>query len=169
MPLCPLGLSAHLLAIFSRLGIEPATAVAVGALFGPAQVMARVCEFTFARRLHPLSIARFAVGMLLAAFLLIALFGLSLPTAAGFMAMFGVANGLITIARGTVPFALFGAIGYGALIGRIAGPSLAMQAVAPLVLAFIAESVSDAAMLMAVAVLALFAFSCFAILRRPDF
>jgi len=155
------------LAIFARSGIDAGTAVAIGALFGPAQVAARMCEFTFARHLHPLAVARFAIAMLLAAFALIAAFGLRVPIAAGFMIMFGMANGLITITRGTVPLALFGARGYGALIGRIAGPSLAMQAIAPLALAFIAESVSDGAMLTAVAALALFAFSCFVTLRRP--
>ena len=51
-----------------------------------------------------------------------ALLGVSVPVAAAFMVMFGMANGLITIARGTVPLALFGPVGYGALIGRIAGP-----------------------------------------------
>jgi hypothetical protein len=81
--------------------------------------------------------------------------------------MFGVANGLITIGRGTVPLALFGAAGYGALIGRLAAPSLVMQAIAPLVLALVAERASDAAVLMLVAALALLAFSCFAALRRP--
>jgi MFS family permease len=149
----PSGMSAHLLAIFGRAGIDPATAVAVGALFGPAQVAARICEFTFARHLHPLSVVRFAGAMLLAALALIAVFGLSLPTAAAFAVMFGVANGLITIGRGTVPLALFGAAGYGALIGRIAAPSLTMQAIAPLVLAVVAERVSDAAALMVVAAL----------------
>ena len=163
----PSGLSAHLLAIFGRSGIDAGTAVAIGALFGPAQVAARICEFTFARYLHPLAVARFAIAMLLAAFVLIAAFGLTVPIAAGFMIMFGMANGLITITRGTVPLALFGARNYGALIGRIAGPSLAMQAIAPLALAFIAERVSDGAMLTAVAALALFAFSCLVTLRRP--
>ena len=33
-------------------------------LFGPAQVVARICELSFARRLHPLWIARFAVAVL---------------------------------------------------------------------------------------------------------
>jgi MFS family permease len=163
----PSGLSAHLLAIFGRAGIEPATAVAIGALFGPAQVAARIGEFSFARHLHPLWIARFAVAMLLAALGLIAVFGLSLATAAAFAMMFGVANGLITIGRGTVPLALFGAAGYGALIGRIAAPSLAMQAIAPLVLALVAERVSDTAALMVVAALAVLAGGCFAVLRRP--
>ena len=62
----PSGMSAHLLAIFGRAGIDAATVVAIGALFGPAQVAARICELVFARRTHPLNVARFAVGMLLA-------------------------------------------------------------------------------------------------------
>ena len=61
----PSGLSAHLLAIFGRAGIDAATVVAIGTLFGPAQVLARICEFAFARRIHPLNVARFAVGLLL--------------------------------------------------------------------------------------------------------
>jgi hypothetical protein len=43
-------LSAHLLAIFRRDGIDAATVVTVGALFGPAQVCARLVEHAFARR-----------------------------------------------------------------------------------------------------------------------
>lgn len=161
------GLSAHLLAIFGRAGIDAATVVTVGALFGPAQVVARICEFIFARGIHPLYIARFAVGMLLAALAMIAMFGFTAPVAAAFMVMFGMGNGLITIARGTVPLALFGPAGYGFLIGRIARPVLLMQASAPLVLAFVAERASDAGVLMVVAGLALVAFGCFAVVRRP--
>jgi predicted MFS family arabinose efflux permease len=163
----PSGLSAHLLAIFSRSGIDAATVVAIGACFGPAQVAARVCELAFGSNIHPLTVARAAVGLLLAAFVLMGLFGISVVVAAAFMVMFGMANGLITIARGTLPLALFGAAGYGALIGRIAAPFLVMQAIAPLVLAFVAEHVSDAAVLAVVAALALLAFGCFVVLRRP--
>lgn len=163
----PSGLSAHLLAIFGRSGIDAATVVMIGALFGPSQVVARMCEFAFARRIHPLNIARFAVGMLLAAFVLLALLGLSVPTAAAFAVMFGMANGLITIARGAVPLALFGAVGYGHLMGRIAGPFLVMQAIAPLALAFVAERTSDPAVLAVVAAFALIAFIGFVAMRKP--
>ena len=93
--------------------------------------------------------------------------GLSVPVAATFAVMFGIANGLLTIARGAVPLALFGAVGYGALIGRIAGPCLGMQAIAPLVLAVVAERVSDSAALALAAMLALLALGCLALLRRP--
>jgi MFS family permease len=163
----PSGLSAHLLALFQRAGIDAVTVVTIGALFGPAQVLARICELLFARGVHPLVVARLAVGILLAAFALMASLGVSPLVAASFMVMFGVANGLITIARGAVPLVLFGPVGYGATIGRIAGPWLVMQAIAPLVLAFVIERTSDPAALAMVAGLALVSFVCLAILRAP--
>jgi MFS family permease len=163
----PSGLSAHLLAIFGRSGIDPATVVLIGALFGPSQVAARLCEFVFAGTAHPLNLARAAFGVIVCAFLVLALAGISAPVAAGFAVMFGVSNGLVTIARGTVPLALFGPIGYGRLIGRIAGPWLAMQSAAPLVLAFVAERFSDAAALALACGFALVALACFLVIRRP--
>jgi MFS family permease len=163
----PSGLSAHLLAIFGRAGIDAATVVTIGALFGPAQVAARVCELAFARRIHPLAIARFSVGILLVAFAVLALLGLTVPAAAAFAIMFGMANGLITIARGALPLALFGAAGYGHLMGRIGGPYLVMQAIAPAVLAFVAERASDPAVLAVVAAFALIAFIAFMAIRKP--
>jgi Major Facilitator Superfamily len=163
----PSGLSAHLLAIFGRAGVDAATVVAIGALFGPAQVAARIGELVFARGIHPLMVARYAVGMLLVAFALLALFGLTVAAAASFMLMFGMANGLLTIARGAVPLALFGPLGYGHVVGRIGGPYLAMQAIAPLALAFVAEHASDPAVLAVVAGFAAISFIAFAAMRRP--
>jgi hypothetical protein len=164
----PSGLSAHLLAIFGRAGIDPSTVVFIGALFGPSQVTARLAEFVFAGNAHPLNIARAAIVLVLAAFAILAFAGVSTPTAAAFAVMFGVTNGLITIARGTVPLALFGAAGYGRMVGRIAGPSLVMQSAAPLVLAFVAERASDLAALGLTAAFALVALAGLALVRRPD-
>ena len=163
----PSGLAAHLLAIFQRSGLDAATAVTIGTLFGPSQVAARALEFAFARNLHPLAIARCAVALLVLAFALLALLGVSAATAALFAAMFGATNGLLTIARGTVPLALFGPLGYGRIIGRIAAPFLVIQAVAPLVLAIISERRSDAAALALTAGFATVALICLALIRRP--
>jgi len=163
----PSGLSAHLLAIFSRAGIDAGTVVWIGALFGPAQVGARLIEFSFGRDLHPLWLARFALAMLLGAFAVLALADISTATAAVFALMFGAANGLLTIARGAVPLALFGASGYGRLIGRLAGPFLLMQSAAPLVMAFVVERTSDPAALALAAAFAALALACFALIRRP--
>jgi hypothetical protein len=163
----PSALSAQLLAIFQRFGLAPTTVVAIGMLFGPAQVLARICELSFARRLHPLWIARFATGFLVAGFVLLALFHFSAVLAAAFAVMYGMANGLLTIARGTVPLALFGAAGYGRLVGRIGGPFLVVQSVAPVVLTYVADHVSDAAGLTLVAAFAAAALVCFAAIKRP--
>ena len=163
----PSALSAQLLAIFERFGLAPATVVAIGMLFGPAQVLARICELTFARHLHPLWTARFSVGLLVAAFVLLMLLHFSAPLAACFAVMYGMANGLMTIARGTVPLSLFGAAGYGRLVGRIGGPYLVVQAVAPVCLSYVAERASDVAGLALVAAFAAGALLCFAAIRPP--
>jgi hypothetical protein len=163
----PSALSAHLLAIFGRSGIDSATVVIIGALFGPAQVAARLIELAFGRNLHPLLIGRAAVSLLVAAFLLLALFGISVPLAAAFALMFGAANGLVTITRGALPLALFGAEGYGRLMGRISGFWLVMQSAAPLVMASVAERASDATALALAAGFAVVALACFAAIRRP--
>jgi MFS family permease len=163
----PSGLAAHMLAIFGRLGLDASTVVVIGALFGPSQVTARLFEFALIRNLHPLWLVRFAVGLLLVGFVLLAAFGLSVTVAAAFAILFGGANGLVTIARGTVPLALFGAAGYGRIVGRIAGPALIMQSAAPLLLAYVVERASDRSALALTAGFALVALACFALVRRP--
>ncbi len=163
----PSGMSAHLLAIFDRAGIDSETVVWIGALFGPAQVGARVIEFTFGRNVHPLWVVRGALATLLAAFVMLAVFGISPVTAAAFALMFGGANGLVTITRGAVPLVLFGASGYGRLMGRLAGPFLLTQAVAPLVMAFVVDRASDPAALALAAGFAAVSLSCFVVIRRP--
>jgi len=163
----PSALSAHLLAIFGRAGIDAATVVFIGTLFGPAQVAARLTELAFGRNIHPLMVGRAAVALLVLAFALLALFGISTPLAAIFAVMFGAANGLITITRGALPLALFGADGYGRMMGRISGFWLVMQSAAPLVMAFVAERASDATALALAAGFAVVAMACFAAIRRP--
>jgi MFS family permease len=164
----PSGLAAHLLAIFAREGIGSATVVWIGALFGPAQVGARLIEFAFGRNLHPLWIARFALTTFLCAFLMLVLLGVSTATAAAFALMFGGANGLITITRGAVPLALFGASGYGRLMGRLAGPFLLMQAAAPFIMAYMIERTSDFGALSLAAGFASIALICFILIRRQS-
>ncbi|MBS0248989.1 MAG: MFS transporter [Proteobacteria bacterium] len=163
----PSGLAAHLLAIFGRAGIDGDTVVMIGALFGPAQVGARVVEFAFGRDLHPLWIARIALTSLLAGFVMVAVFGIATPVAAAFAIIFGGSNGLITIARGAVPLALFGAAGYGRLMGRLAFPFLIVQAAAPLVMALVVDRASDVAALALASAFVLVALVCFAMIRRP--
>jgi MFS family permease len=163
----PSGLAAHLIAIFVRFGIDSGTVVLIGALFGPAQVAARLCEFIFARNIHPLWVARFSIGLLVLSFVMLAALGVSVVTATAFALMFGAANGLVTIARGTLPLALFGPNGYGRVLGRMAFPFLVIQAAAPLVMALVAERTSDPVALGVAAAFAAVALVCLVVLRRP--
>ena len=121
----------------------------------------------FGRGLHPIWIARGALMALLGAFAMLMLVGLTPPVAALFALLFGGANGLITIARGAVPLALFGASGYGRLMGRLAFPFLLVQSAAPLVLAFTIERLSDGAALALAASFAAVALGCALAVRPP--
>jgi predicted MFS family arabinose efflux permease len=162
----PSGLSAHLLAMFQRSGISAAHVVWIGALFGPAQVAARLVEFAFGRNLHPVWIARGALTALLCAFAMLGFVGITPLSAAVFAILFGGANGLITIARGALPLALFGPAGYGKLMGRLAAPFLGMQAAAPWAMAIVIERASDAVALVAAAAFATAALACTWAIRR---
>jgi len=162
----PSGMSAHLLAIFQRGGIDAGTVVWIGALFGPAQVAARLVEFAFGRNVHPVWVARGALTALLAALAMLLITGVAPLTAVAFAILFGGANGLMTITRGALPLALFGADGYGRLMGRIAGPALLMQAAAPWAMAMVIERFSDAAALALAGAFGAIALACVLSIKR---
>jgi predicted MFS family arabinose efflux permease len=124
-------MAAHLPALLERMGATPFEAVAAAALVGPAQVAARLGEFAMLRRVHPLASARFAASLHPAGALLLGAIGS--PAATAFAVLHGAGNGLLTIARGTVPLALFGPLGYGARTGLLGAPARAAQAAAPVV------------------------------------
>ncbi len=118
----------HLLAILEASGVGAGAAVALGAIIGPSQVAARLIEILFGRRYHPIwtmlgatLLVAAGIGVLLAD-LRIAWLGLML---------YGAGNGLRSVARGTLPLALFGPHGYAALMGRLALPALFAQAASP--------------------------------------
>lgn len=161
------GLTSNLLAMLQRGGVTAASAVAIGALFGPAQVAARFADFLFAARTHPLWIARGAVAVVATGLAMLAFIGISVPTAMVFAIGFGAANGVMTIARGALPLVLFGPIGYGRIIGRIARPALIVQALAPFIVASAIERFSDSAVLQAGVVGALSVLGCFIAITPP--
>jgi MFS family permease len=122
-------MAAHLPGLLQSGGVSLPVAVAVGALVGPAQVAGRLLEFGLLRRLHPLLSARLAAlahPLGAAALLLLG------PAAAfAFALLHGAGNGILTIAKGTLPLALFGANAYGARQGLLMMPSRVAQAFAP--------------------------------------
>ena len=63
----------------------------------------------------------------------------SLPLVVTFTLLMGASQGVITIVRGAVPLALFGAEGYGAVLGLIATPVLVVNAASPTVFAWVVD------------------------------
>src|SRR3954465_5260145 len=161
------GVTSNLLAMLQRGGMDAATVVRGGALFGPAQVAARLVDFLTAGRTDPLWIARGAVTLTAFAFAMLAFVGASPLVAALFAIAFGAANGVMTVARGALPLVMFGPVGYGRVIGRIARPGLFVQALAPFVVASAVERFSDEAVLVSAIVGALLALACFLAIRVP--
>jgi hypothetical protein len=103
--------------------------VLVGALIGPAQVGARLLEFGLLRRVHPLLSARLASALHPLGALCLAAFGA--PAAAVFGVLHGAGNGILTIAKGTLPLVVFGPLGYGRRQGWLMLPARGAQALAP--------------------------------------
>jgi MFS family permease len=122
-------MAAHLPRLMQACGTTLAVAVAVGALVGPSQVVARLLEFGFLRRVHPLISARLAALMHPLGVAALAVFGA--PAAAVFGVLHGAGNGVLTIAKGTLPLVLFGPHGYGQRQGLISAPARLAQALAP--------------------------------------
>ncbi|EIZ87197.1 major facilitator superfamily protein [Methylobacterium sp. GXF4] len=120
--------SVHLITLLQARGVALAAAVSYGALIGPAQVGARIVEMATKGRHHPLwtltaAMALVAVGLVVLA--------AGAPAVGVALVLYGAGNGIYSIARGTVPLALFGAARYPVLVGRLARPGLIAQALAP--------------------------------------
>ncbi len=124
------GMAAHLPRVLHLAGASASGAVAAAALVGPAQVVARLPEFGVIRHLHPLASARLATVLHPAGALALAFLGG--PAAAVFAVLHGAGNGMLTIAKGTLPLALFGPAGYGHRTGLLSAPARVAQAGAPL-------------------------------------
>lgn len=142
----------HLLVFLQARGMTLAAAVALGTLFGPAQVGARVIERLFGGYYHPIwtmvaAAALMALGL--------AMLTVDLPIALAAVLIYGAGYGVTWIARGTLPLAIFGAERYPVLMGRLAFPSLIAQALSPFAGALLIERFGTTATLAVLVALAL--------------
>lgn len=123
-------MAAHLPRIVESFGSTPAQAVFAGMMIGPAQVAARIVEAGLLNRYHPLFSTSLACLTHPIGAGVIALFGGG--AAAAFALLHGAGNGILTIARGTLPLSVFGSENYGYRLGLLGAPSRICQAMAPL-------------------------------------
>jgi predicted MFS family arabinose efflux permease len=131
--------SVQLVPLLEAAGLAAAVAVWVASLKGVAQFGGRVVEIAFARNLRAMTVGRIAIGILPPSLLLLLAGPGSLPLVVAFTLLMGASQGVITIVRGAVPLALFGAKGYGAVLGIIATPILVINAASPTVFAWIVD------------------------------
>src|SRR6202022_4704095 len=132
-------ISVQLVPLLEAAGLATAAAVWVASMKGLAQFGGRGVNMLFARNPRAISVGRIAVGLLPPSLLLLLAGTGSLPMVVAFTLLMGASQGVITIVRGAVPLALFGAKGYGAVLGAIATPVLVVNAASPTVFAWVVD------------------------------
>ena len=93
--------SVHLITLLQARGVALTSAVAYGALIGPAQVGARIVEMAGKGRHHPLWTLTAAMILVV---LGVAMLTAGLPLVGLALVLYGAGNGIYSIARGTVPW-----------------------------------------------------------------
>jgi MFS family permease len=156
-------MAAHMPRILEAAGATTVQAVAAGALFGPAQVIARIIEASFLSRYHPLLSTRLACLTHPIGAVILAVGGGAASSA--FAIFFGLGNGILTIARGTLPLAIFGPQNYGYRLGIIGAPARMAQAAAPLAFGLLIDSMGSRILIVSSA-LSLSALLALSLLRR---
>jgi hypothetical protein len=139
-------MAAHLPGLLAAAGASAATAVLVASLIGPAQVAARLLEFGLLRKVDPLLSARVAVAVHpVGAAALLAAGPVAAPL---FGVLHGAGNGLMTIAKGTLPLSIFGTQDYGRRQGLLVAPARVSQALAPWLFGLVLASWSQWALVL---------------------
>ena len=156
-------MAAHLPRLLQESGLSAAAAIGIAALVGPAQVGARCLEFVLLQRFHPLISARLAAiahpigaaGVML----------VGAPATTAFVLLNGGGNGILTIAKGTLPLAIFGPHGYGLRQGLLMVPARFAQAFSPLVFALLIDDFGTRALWLSAA-LGVLAYAALTFLQR---
>ena len=127
---------AHLMPAFIAKGRSEAQALAVVVWFGPAQVAGRLAYVGFGRWIASRTLGLLVLGGLPVS---LAIFALADGTEAllVFALLFGLANGLVTIVRGSLVPEYFGREHVGRISGAMNGISLFARAAAPLATAWL--------------------------------
>ena len=158
---------AHMMPAFAAKGRTEAQALAVVVWFGPAQVAGRLAYVGFGRAVSARKLGLMVLGGLPVS---LAIFALADQTAAllVFALLFGVANGLVTIVRGSLVPEYFGRRHVGRISGAMTGISLLARASAPLLTAWLLLALPGyREMLLVLAGIGLAAVVAFALARKP--
>lgn len=122
------------------LGHSATLAALAGAVIGPFKTVGRFFEMVVSRNLYPRVTYALSLGLMFAGFSVLLVVGFTLPGLMLAAALYGMGDGIKTIARGTLPLALFGAKGYGARLGWISFVQMGINASAPFAFAWLTQA-----------------------------
>ena len=162
------GFIVHAIGVLRGLGHDPATALLLASLIGPAQVAVRAVELTFGHRYSIVTSALFAAAVLPLGLGLAWLAGGNFAIALVCIMAYGVANGLKAVLRATLPLALFGRAQFGTVMGRLALPQGIVSAAAPPVLAAVMANFGAEGVLALCTAVAAVAFAATVVLARTS-
>ncbi len=127
----------HFLPMLAEYGVALAMAVAIITVIGPSQVGGRILLLVFGRRIETVTTGYAVMSLFLLAMLLLAIFPSAVPVLFAMAAIYGAANGMMTILRGTSVPELLGREGFGAISGALTLPASIAAAIAPSLAALI--------------------------------
>jgi predicted MFS family arabinose efflux permease len=124
-------LAFHIVPMLTDRGFATATIVGIVAVIGPAQVAGRVLLLVLGRHVRTATVGRVVMFAFPLSALLLIFLPYSLPALFVFAVLYGVANGIMTIVRGTAVPDLMWREGYGAINGALSLPSTVAKAASP--------------------------------------
>jgi predicted MFS family arabinose efflux permease len=139
------GFSSIAIQLLRNMGTPDARAVQLGSLLGVMQVSARVLDYVGGARWDGLTTGLIAASVLPISFVLLMIGGPANYAIIGFLALYGMANGVMTVANATVPLVFYDQADYARASSRIAFPrNLLAAAAPPILVSVLTQSGSDA-------------------------
>jgi predicted MFS family arabinose efflux permease len=128
------GFSSIVIQLLRTMGTADARAIQLGSLLGVMQVSARALDYVGGARWDGLTTGMIAATVLPVSFLLLMIGGSAEYAVFGFLALYGMANGIMTVARATMPLVFYDQADYARAASRIAFPQSVVSAAAPPIL-----------------------------------
>lgn len=130
-------LTFHLVPLMVERHVSQPVILATMAVIGPAQVLARILWFTAGRSVSPKIVGLVITSAFPASVVILLIAGTSPVALILFAVIYGGANGMMTILRGTIVQDVLWTEGYGAISGLLSAPSNIAKGIAPISAALI--------------------------------
>ena len=125
-------LTFHLVPLMAERHVSQSTILVTMAAIGPAQVLARALWFAFGRRVSPKIVGIVITTAFPVSVVILLIAGASPVLLISFALIYGGANGMMTILRGTIVQDVMWVEGFDAINGLLSAPSNVAKGIAPI-------------------------------------